>query len=307
MPQLLTGAPWTRRRFLAHGFCVSAAIGAPRSSCAELRPGVPGDVGVNVSSFTRQIRTKEAGQHVDPFDLPRILRDEVNVRIIDLVSTTLNTREHRTLGRFRASAEAAGCTITNLKVNEQNLPFDGQDPAERRRARDEYKRWIDAAVVLGARWLRPFPAIIKPDWDTLVDGYRELAEYAEPRGITLLIENFRWLEKEPDAIPRLVAALRGHVAAQPDTGNWFDDATRRTGLARAFPHAASADFKVQKLGPAGEHPAYDLRVCFELGYAAGFRGPWCIEHLHQDRATLIRELRDIVTQLRAWIAEKQRP
>lgn len=280
------------------GTAAWAAEGEPSTR----HPPLPGNIGVNVSSFSSQVRSTEPGKHVDPFDLPRILRDELDVRIIDLVSTTLNTRDERTLTRFRECARDAGCLITNLKVNDQKLPFDGPEPDERRRAREEYKRWIDAAAILGARWLRPFPAVKQPKWEHLVDGYRELADYAAPRGITLLIENYRWLQTEPDAIPRLVAALPGRVAAQPDTGNWIDDATRRVGLARAFPHAASADFKVMKLGPNGEHADYDLRACFELGRAAGFRGPWCIEHQNADRAMLLRELRVIAGQLRTWLS-----
>jgi len=137
-------------------------------------------------------------------------------------------------------------------------------------------------------------------WETLVASYAELAEHAAPHGITLLIENYRWVENQPDAIPRLVAALPGRVAAQPDTLNWVDRATRLRGLAAAFPHAVSADFKVRELGPNGEHPLYDLRECFDIGRRAGFRGPWCIEHTHADKATLLRELRMIASMLRDW-------
>ena len=300
------GGLWSRRRFLGAGLLVGTAACAAERKGVSSRRSLPGTLGVNVSSFARQVRSTEAGVRIDAFDLPRVLRDELDVRILDLVSTTLNTRDERMLTRFRESAENAGCVITNLKVNDQKLPFDGADPKARRQARDEYKRWIDAAAILGARWLRPFPAARRPDWDTLVDGYRELADYAAPRGITLLIENYRWLQTEPDAIPRLVAALPGRIAAQPDTGNWADDATRRAGLARAFPHAASADFKVMKLGPDGAHPDYDLRACFELGRAAGFQGPWCIEHQNPDRALLLRELRQIAGLLRTWMAEPPR-
>ncbi|MGH7959019.1 MAG: hypothetical protein ACREH8_18710 [Opitutaceae bacterium] len=81
-----------------------------------------------------------------------------------------------------------------------------------------------------------------------------------------------------------------------------DHRTRLLGLAGAFPHAVSADFKVRELDSADGHPAYDLRECFELGRKAGFRGPWCIEHTHADRNTLLRNLRVIAGQLRTWQA-----
>lgn len=53
--------------------------------------------------------------------------------------------------------ERAGCVISNLKVNIPDLRFDSDDAAMRRHTLEEYKPWIDAAALLGARWLRPFP------------------------------------------------------------------------------------------------------------------------------------------------------
>ncbi|MES2696085.1 MAG: hypothetical protein V4773_21610 [Verrucomicrobiota bacterium] len=139
---------FSRRRFLE----TTALIGAAQTfDLRAAQPIVTLDVGVNTSSLARQIRSTEANQRIDPFDLPTILRDEVDVRVIDLVHTTLNTRDRATLERFRARTEAAGCVITNLKVNAQDLPFNGDDPAARRRALDEYKLWIDAAAILGTR------------------------------------------------------------------------------------------------------------------------------------------------------------
>ncbi len=284
----------TRRDFL-----LASVLAATRLPAAL--PSPPGDVGVNTSSFARQVRATAADQRIDPFDLPQLLRDELDVRVIDLVHTTLGTREPRPLERFRARAAAAGCVITNLKVNAHDLPFDGDDPAARRAALAEYRHWIDAAALLGARWLRPYPARTAPRWEHLVDGYRALAEYAQPRGITLLVENYLWLERQPDAIPRLVQALPGLVAAAPDTGNWPDETTRHRGLALAFPHAVTADFKVRELAADGSHAWYDLAAAFAVGHRAGFRGPWCIEHTHPDRAMLLRELREIAGKLRAWM------
>jgi hypothetical protein len=65
----------------------------------------------------------------------------------------------------------------------------------------------------------------------------------------------------------------------------------------------SCDFKVGKIGPHGEHPAYDLKHCFDLGWQAGFRGPWCIEHAGDKTDDLFRELRQIRDLLKGWIRE----
>jgi hypothetical protein len=110
----------------------------------------------------------------------------------------------------------------------------------------------------------------------------------------------------------MVKALGGRIAAQPDTFNWVNHPTRLAGLRNIFPLAKSCDFKVRDLGPNYEHPAYDLYECFEVGRRAGFRGPWCIEHVQrverpavQDKAALIRELKWITGQLRKWASESK--
>jgi hypothetical protein len=133
----------------------------------------------------------------------------------------------------------------------------------------------------------------------------ELADFAEPLGITIVLENSGWIQRDPEAIPRLVEAMRGRIGATPDTGAWEKN-VREAGLKGAFPHAVSCDFKVGKLGPNGEHGAYDIRRCFEIGWQAGFRGPWCIEHGGQNTKELFRELRWIRDQLTQWMREAGR-
>jgi len=77
---------------------------------------------------------------------------------------------------------------------------------------------------------------------------------------------------------------------------------RYAGLARTFPLAVTCDFKARELGKKGEHILYDLERCFQIGWKAGFRGPWCLEHAHRDRKQLFRELGLLRDTLRKWMA-----
>jgi hypothetical protein len=153
--------------------------------------------------------------------------------------------------------------------------------------------------------VRPLPASTRPDLKIYAASYRELIAYAAPHGISLLIENFGWMQSDPDAIPAVIKLVGQGLSAQPDTGNWDNDDARYTGLARAFPFAVSCDFKARALGPNGEHDAYDLARCFAIGWDAGFRGPWCFEHTHKDLPALWRNLRSLRDQLRQWISARR--
>jgi arylsulfatase A-like enzyme len=108
---------------------------------------------------------------------------------------------------------------------------------------------------------------------------------------------------EAKADPELIEAVGKNIAACPDTGNWADNEVRYQGLAASFPKAVTCDFKARQLGPVGQHAAYDLKRCFTIGWEAGFRGPWCLEHAHKDRATLFRELGLLRDLLRRWMRE----
>ena len=105
-------------------------------------------------------------------------------------------------------------------------------------------------------------------------------------------------------MPKLLDDIGHDVAACPDTGNWDGNEVRYAALARLFPRAVTCDFKAGRLGPNGEHPAYDLKRCFTIGWDSGFRGPWCLEHANTSRADLFRDLCLLRDLLRGWMAEK---
>ena len=234
-------------------------------------------------------------------DLPRIARDELDMRVLDLATTNLEGLKPDDLEAVRSAAADAGCNLTNLKMNQPGLDLGSRDNGKRDRSLSSYRKSIDDAARLGMQWARPLPTKNPPENDTLfLDGMRQLAEYADEKGLTLLIENYGWMERSSRSIVELVEAIDAPVAASPDTGNWVSNEIRYEGLSLSFPIAVTCDFKVKTLGPDLSHAAYDLERCFRMGAAARFRGPWCIEHGHRDRTTLFRELSWIRDQMREW-------
>jgi energy-coupling factor transporter ATP-binding protein EcfA2 len=55
------------------------------------------------------------------------------------------------------------------------------------------------------------------------------------------------------------------------------------------------------LGPGGRHEEYDLKRCFEIGWDAGFRGPWCLEHFNTTLDGLWRGFGQLREMLRGWM------
>jgi hypothetical protein len=297
----------SRRTFMSRlpsFMAAGAALSTLAAPAQQSLPNLAGELGVTTGSFMRHLTEEPQPEKLCLLDLPKILRTEFDMRVIDLMTATLPSLKPDYVRRLRDAAEKAGCILTNLKMNQAGLDLGSENADERRRAIDEYKRTIDAAELLGVRWVRPLPGPKRPQLDVVVSSFRELIDYAAPRGISLLIENFGWLASDPDAIPTLIQAVGKGLAAQPDTGNWSGNEVRYAGLAKAFPPAATCDFKARPLGPQGEHEEYDLKRCFDIGWDAGFRGPWCFEYVHQDLTELYRGLRLLRDRLRFWIAAR---
>lgn len=294
--------PMTRRAFVkgaAASLLSSAALSAD-----EPRPprSLKGELGITTGSFMAHLSPTPAPGKLVLLDLPGIMHNELGMHVIDLMTRTLASEEPAYLDDLRRRAERNGCVLTNLKMN-QTVDMASSDTDSRRAAIVEYKRTIDIAQRLGCRWVRPAPGAKRPDMKLLAAGYRELVDYAAPKGISLLVENNGWMQSDADAIPETLKAVGPGVAACPDTGNWTD-AVRYEALQRAFPHAVTCDFKAFQLAPDGTHDRYDLRRCFQIGWDAGFRGPWCFEHFNQTLDGLWKGFASLRDMLKTWIAEQ---
>jgi hypothetical protein len=257
------------------------------------------ECGITSSSFLHQIGPGKGPMTI--MDLPKIARDELGMRILDINTNSLGSIEPDHAERLRAEVDRTGCIVTNIKLNQRDIDMNHADPAERERALAVYRKSVDAAAILGARWVRPLPPDEKPDMQIHIDGYRALADYAATNDIQVIVEEYGWMRGDPDSVPTLIDAVDRGLAASPDTGSWDDDA-RYEGLARCFPLAVTCDYKAFVLSADGEHTDYDLRRCWQLGRDTGFRGPWCFEHWNESLPDLLRELRMLKDMIGSWSA-----
>ncbi len=299
--------PQSRRRFLTLAATAGATAILPSRAALTAKenqhPSLSGEVGLTAATLARHQSHRASSAGAIAFnDLPRIIRQELDMRVIDLNTMNFPDFKPKTLDDFRAAADNADCILTNLKLNQPEVSIGSPDPEIRRRGLATYKESVDHAARLGLRWVRPLPRKQKPDIALLADSLRALADYAGERGVTVLIENFGWMMSDPDSVIDLIEKIDRGLPASPDTGNWTDNEVRYEGLRKTFPLAATCDFKAKTMGPNGEHKLYDLERCFQIGWDAGFHGPWCIEHGNADRKALFRELGIIRDKLRGWIA-----
>lgn len=301
----------SRRRFLKASAASLSLLGVPARGAAAPQitqvPELAGKLGLVSASLTPHIVERPKGNQFSLLDFPKVLRNDLDLTVADLNTMNFPSMEPAYVELLKTAIDAARCEATNLKMN-QRVNVASADASERAEAMSVYKKSIDAAWVLGCRWVRPLPRAETPDRDLLMDSFEELIDYAGELGITVLIENFGWMMDDPDSVIDLADALgKNRVAIGPDTGNWASNEIRYSALEKTFPRAVTCDFKAKPIDGEGNHPAYDLKRCFDLGWDAGFRGPWCFEHGHQDLETAFRGIAFLRESVRKWTKEKLGP
>ncbi|HUG69375.1 MAG TPA: TIM barrel protein [Pirellulaceae bacterium] len=120
--------------------------------------------------------------------------------VIDMNTSSLASMDEAYLDRCREAAEKAGCVFTNLKMNQRDVDMSSADEATRRKALEIYKASIDAASRLGCRWARPLPLPERPDMKIHIASYQELADYGAKRNIEMLVENYGWMQGDPNSV-----------------------------------------------------------------------------------------------------------
>ena len=108
------------------------------------------------------------------------------MRVIDLMNRTMESFEPAYLEKLRKAGEDHGCVFSNLKLNQRGIDIASLNDEVRREGLRVYKESIDAAEVLGCRWVRPVAGGGKnPDREILAESFRELIDYGAEKGISI--------------------------------------------------------------------------------------------------------------------------
>lgn len=284
-----------RRQFLVVSAGAVSLAASPRQ-----RSPWEGEVGLVAATLAAHMSHRKQGG-ITLADLPKVIRQELGMRVIDMNTMNFAKLDLRSAEALRQAADRERCVLTNLKLNQRGLDLAHPDVDQRKHALKVYRDSIVVAKLMGMKWVRPLPRAEQGDRRLLIESLRELDDHAGERGLRVLVENFGWMQSDPDSVANLIRDVGRNQPASPDTGNWSNNEARYAGLKKTFPLAATCDFKAKTFNAKGEHPPYDLEKCVRCGWDAGFRGPWCIEHGHRDRRQLYRNLLRIKAMLGGWM------
>jgi sugar phosphate isomerase/epimerase len=186
------------------------------------------------------------------------------------------------LDRVKQAAAQAGLPFGCIAVDGAHI-YEVEE-AKRKINRTRAYRWIDIAGQLGAAQVRidaGGPADLPDDvFQTIVDGYRDVIAYAQPKGVEVLVENHWGPTTNPDNVLKLLDAVKG-LGLLFDSNNWIKE-RREEAWKKCAARSRALHIKTFAFDEQGFERTMNLKPAFDLLNAAGYRGAWGVESVPVD-------------------------
>jgi sugar phosphate isomerase/epimerase len=207
-----------------------------------------------------------------------------NIRKVEPWSEHFLSLEPGYLDEIREAASTGGSSFADIAADGDNSIYSA-DPAERQRAIQFGKTWIDVAARLGSPSVRINIAAAKhakPDAGRVAEGLKPIAEYAASNNIVIHLENDNPVSEDPFFVVSVLERVNSPwLHTLPDFGNSLaalpaEEAYR--GLDQMFAHAyAISHVKDATTTPAKVVVPVDLARIFALAKKHNYKGIFSME------------------------------
>ncbi len=178
----------------------------------------------------------------------------------------------------------AGLRVVNIPVDAARVDLCSTEASKRDAGQALYRKWVDAAVILGAPGIRVHtPSRGKsPDINCAVEGLRTLAQYGAQKNIVINLENDEPGSEDPYRIIKVIEAVNSpYLRSLPDFCNSMaiknDQQYNETALKALFKHAFNISHVKDMETDEGKVYRVDVDRIFAIAKAAGYRGYFSIE------------------------------
>lgn len=277
----------SRRRLLKRAAQVSAAALAASAlpGCMTTSQQQPAyRISLAQWSLNRRFWSGEA----DPLDFASIARNEFDFDAIEYVNQfyfdNLSDRLVRTL---KQRADDAGVESLLIMVDREGALGD-PDSKARRQSVENHFRWADAAHQLGCHSIRvnaESAGSYDEQMKLATDGLLQLAEYCDPLGLNVLVENHGGLSSDAEWLAAVMErANHPRVGTLPDFGNFVIDREtgeefdKYRGMELLMPYAKAVSAKSFIFDEQGNEPNIDFDRIMRTVVDSGYRGWVGIEY-----------------------------
>lgn len=285
-----------RREWLRAGLAGAACLGLGRRAASAFddvtgKPasGKIGDFKISLAEWSLHKRlfadrTKTTAMNLE---FPKMAREEFGIDAVEYVNQFFKDKAHDSAYLSDLKKRAADQGVTNVLIMiDGEGDMSAPDRAERMKAVENHKAWVDAAVALGCHAIRINTGdhYSAGDVGNCAEACRALTEYGAAHQISVICENHGGPSSDPDALIALIKAVNhSHFGTLPDFGNFpKKDGTYAIDIyeavARMMPYAKGVSAKSYAFGPDGKETTLDYARLLKIVTDAGYHGYVGVEY-----------------------------
>lgn len=217
---------------------------------------------------------------IEQFSTPEKEPEKINQAIENFmeVMEDVSLNKPDNLEEVKTALEKNGVKVLNMPIDYGNIS--GLDEVQRKADLEVIKSWIDVASYLGSQGARVNTGHQPEgvfDLSITADSYRELAEYAQTKGLALIIENHGGMSADPKNMLKLFEMVaHPNFRVCPDFGN-FDQEIRYEALDMIFNNPVLVHAKTYEFDEKGNHVSFDFGTCMEIAKKHHYDGYYSVE------------------------------
>jgi sugar phosphate isomerase/epimerase len=216
-------------------------------------------------------------------DFPRLARERYGIDGLEFATPLWPAATPEYVRRLKANIRRSGARAVLLLCDGEGM-LGHSDPAERKRALANHRKWLDIAAELGCHGVRTNLSGDHPErtGDLLAasaESFAKLCGWARRAGLNVLIENHGGVSSDPDVLVRLFEMVsEPNFGALVDFGNFPARMDPIPAVARLAPYAKGVAFKCRDFAPDGRETTLDMERLMSVVGEAGYDGYVGIEY-----------------------------
>jgi sugar phosphate isomerase/epimerase len=285
--------PLDRRSFLrgavAGGALLGLGLRAPFALAADLsgkpKPGKIGDFKISLAEWS--LHKALFSRKLDNLDFPRVAREDYGVDGVEYVNQFFKDKAHDSAYLKDLKKRAADHGIANVLIMiDGEGDLSSPEKADRDKAVENHKQWVDAAAALGCHAIRVNTGnhYSPDDVANAAEACGALSAYGAEHKISIICENHGGPSSNPDALLALIKAVGSdNFGTLPDFGNFPKKDGKYAidvyeAIARMMPHAKGVSAKSYDFDEQGNESNLDFARIMKIVTDAGYDGFVGIEY-----------------------------
>jgi hypothetical protein len=211
---------------------------------------------------------------LDIMDFPAMLAERYGIHNVEVEDRHFLSLEPAYYEKFHARLQKAKSRMINIDLELDTTGYSGRispcspDPQIRAHAIELTKQWIDRAAMIECPSVMPNQGRTWGENLTpIIDALKSLRDYGASKNVAIILE-----ERGSVPIDTLVKVIReSGIHANPDMGNWKDEASMERGLRLLYPFALTVSHV--KWNP----DRFSLATAVAISREMGFKGIYSLE------------------------------